>query len=99
MAQTRIIKQEGFDRMKIVLYSAENEYALKKKYFKALNNAHIHYHKENIVFEGVEENNVTFIEVNNIEDLFILSKEIGYELVIGRLFDIPEITIYDDYME
>lgn len=85
--------------MKIVLFSAENEYALKKKYFKALNNAHIHYHKENIVFGEIEEDNVTIIEVNNPEDLFILSKKIGYELVIGRLFDIPEITIYDDYIE
>lgn len=85
--------------MKIVLYSAENGYELKKKYFKALNNAHIHYHKENIVFGEVEEDNVTVIEVNNVKDLFILSKEIEYELVIGELFGIPEITIYDDYME
>lgn len=85
--------------MKIVLYSVENEYALKKKYFKALNNACIPYHKENITFGEVEENNVTVIDVNSVEELFTLSKEIGCGLVIGRLFNIPEITIYDDYME
>ena len=99
MAQTQITKQEGFDIMKIALYSVENEFALKKKYFKALNNAHISYHKENITFEKVEKNNVTVIDVNTVEELFTLSKEIGHELVLGKLFDIPEITIYDDYME
>ena len=85
--------------MKIALYSVENEYALKKKYFKALNNAHIPYHKENITFGEVEENNVTIIDVNSVEELFTFSKEIECELVLGRLFDVSEITIYDDYME
>ena len=89
--------------MKLALYSIESGYALKKKYFKALNKIRIPYHKEDVAVGVVKENNVTFIDVNNVEELFALSKEIGYELIIDRLFDvlcdIPGIVIYDDYME
>lgn len=89
--------------MKLALYSIENGYALKKKYFKALNKVRIPYHKEDVAIGEVKENNVTFIDVNSVEELFTLSKEIGHELMIDRLFDAlyytPGIVIYDDYME
>lgn len=86
--------------MKLALYSVENGYTLKKKYFKDLNKVHIPYHKEDVVIGGeIKKNDVTFINVNSVEELFTLSKEIGYELMTDRLFGVPGIVIYDDYME
>ena len=85
--------------MKLALWSVENEYVLKKIYFKALNKVHIPYHKENVTFGEVEENNVTVININTVDELFSLSKEIGHSLVTDTLFGIPQLIIYDDYME
>lgn len=40
-----------------------------------------------------------FIEINNLDELIELSKDVKHELIISTHYDIPEIEIYDDYRE
>jgi hypothetical protein len=68
-----------------------------------------------IVHRGTRENgseNVTegwVVDLNSLEDLLALAKEVGTSLVVSNddfsmrgyttHLDLPEITVYDDYME
>ena len=48
-------------------------------------------------YEVDEENDLACIEINTIEELFQLSKELDYRLVING--DSEEIIIYDNWLE
>ena len=46
-----------------------------------------------------EERNEAYIEINTIEELFQLSKELGYDLIVDGVFDYGTIVIHDNWIE
>jgi len=85
--------------MKIEIFSVNSSYGngrFRKQYIEKLNK----YKLQETKYEEQGSTKYRYtIKLNNIKDIFNLSKELGQQLIIDSDVEGDSITIYDDYIE